>query len=55
MLKKAVKQKQLALAAQTLRNLTASDLGRVNGGQVLRPAVESGQSVQLEACSSRTY
>jgi hypothetical protein len=53
MLKKAVKQRQLALMAQTIRNL--ADLGRVNGGQGMRPEVESGNSATVDACSSKTY
>lgn len=53
MLKKAVKQRQLVLAAQVIRNLT--DLGRVNGGQAMRPAVESNQSATVDACSSKTF
>jgi hypothetical protein len=51
MLKKAVTKKQLALAAQTIRNLNVVELIQVNGGQ--QQAVEvSVQSAAPDACSS---
>ena len=55
MLKKAVKQKQLALVAQTLRTLTASDLGQVNGGQGLRHYVSGTSAGGEYPCSSNTH